>query len=106
VILCLQPLIGAIAAGCPAVVKPSEIAPHIAQVLADLFPKYLDPTAYTVVNGAVPETTALLEVRNSTIFLMFMVFMFPSYLGAIFSTQAMVKSAALSLKRLPSILPL
>jgi aldehyde dehydrogenase (NAD+) len=63
VVLCLQPLIGAIAAGCAAVVKPSEVAPHVAQVLADLFPKYLDPSAFAVVNGAVLETTTILEVR-------------------------------------------
>jgi hypothetical protein len=28
--------------------------------MADLLPKYLDPRAYTVVTGAIPETTAVL----------------------------------------------
>lgn len=61
--LVVCPLIGAIAAGCTAVVKPSEGAPATAMVLKELFEKYLDPTAYTFVNGAVPETTALLDQR-------------------------------------------
>jgi len=68
VILCLQPLIGAIAAGCPAVIKPSEVTAHVAAVLAELFPKYMDPSAYAVVNGAVPETTALLDLPWDHIF--------------------------------------
>jgi aldehyde dehydrogenase (NAD+) len=62
-VLSLQPLLGAIAAGCCAVLKPSELAPHCAQVLANLFPKYLDSSAYRVILGAVQETTALLELQ-------------------------------------------
>ncbi|KAJ7174897.1 aldehyde dehydrogenase [Mycena filopes] len=68
VILTLGPLFGAIAAGCCAVVKPSEMAPHTADVIANLFPKYLDAGAYRVVLGAAPETTALLELRWDHIF--------------------------------------
>ncbi|KAJ7889024.1 aldehyde dehydrogenase [Mycena leptocephala] len=67
-VLSLQPLQGAIAAGCCAVVKVSEIAPHYAELLAELFPKYLDPNAYRVVLGAVPETTKLLELQWDHIF--------------------------------------
>ncbi|KAF8144278.1 aldehyde dehydrogenase [Mycena galopus ATCC 62051] len=63
IVLSLQPLIGAIAAGCCAVVKPSEIGPHFCTLIAELFPKYLDPNAYRVVLGAVPETTKLLELQ-------------------------------------------
>ncbi|KAJ7573939.1 Aldehyde/histidinol dehydrogenase [Mycena floridula] len=59
----LAPLIGAIAAGCPCIVKPSEMVPHSAQLLATLFPKYMDSSAYATINGAVPETTALLELK-------------------------------------------
>lgn len=62
-ILSLQPLLGAIAAGCCAVVKPSEIAPHIATVIADLLPNYLDESAYRVVLGGVSETSKLLELQ-------------------------------------------
>ncbi|KAI0035803.1 NAD-aldehyde dehydrogenase [Vararia minispora EC-137] len=60
-LLTLEPLAGAIAAGCAAVVKPSELTPAFSALLADLVPQYLDPALYRVVNGAVPETTKLLE---------------------------------------------
>jgi aldehyde dehydrogenase (NAD+) len=62
------PLIGAIAAGCTCLVKPSEFNPAVAQLLADLFPKYLDQAAYRIVNGAAAETTALLDLRWDHIF--------------------------------------
>ena len=54
---------GAIAAGCPAVLKPSEVASNVAAVLAEYIPKYLDNRAYKVVNGSVKETTKLLELK-------------------------------------------
>lgn len=58
-----SPLIGAIAAGCTALVKPSELGPNASQLLADLFPKYFDANAYAIVTGAVTETTHLLELQ-------------------------------------------
>lgn len=61
--LTLKPLVGAIAAGCAAVIKPSEISAHSAALIASLVPRYLDTSAYAVVTGAVPETTALLDLR-------------------------------------------
>ncbi|KAF7371198.1 Aldehyde dehydrogenase [Mycena sanguinolenta] len=61
--LSLQPFIGAIAAGCCAVVKPSEIAPNYSALLAELAPKYLDSNAFRIVLGGVPETTKLLELQ-------------------------------------------
>ncbi|KAJ7483272.1 Aldehyde/histidinol dehydrogenase [Mycena latifolia] len=64
----MLPLIGAIAAGCTCIVKPSEFNPACGQLLADLFPKYLDPAAYRIVNGTVTETTALLELKWDHIF--------------------------------------
>ncbi|KAH7922135.1 aldehyde dehydrogenase [Leucogyrophana mollusca] len=67
-ILSLQPLIGAIAAGCCAVVKPSELVPSFSQLLATLIPKYLDPAAYQVVNGGVAEASKLLELQWDHIF--------------------------------------
>ncbi|XP_006455963.1 hypothetical protein AGABI2DRAFT_195248 [Agaricus bisporus var. bisporus H97] len=67
-ILSLQPLYGAIAAGCCAVIKTSEIAPHYSSLLAQLLPKYLDTDAYRVVEGAVPEITRLLELQWDHIF--------------------------------------
>lgn len=67
-LLTLSPLVGAIAAGNAAVLKPSELAPRTSEVLAALVPTYLDQRAVTVVTGAVPETTALLEQRFDHIF--------------------------------------
>nr|XP_023027138.1 fatty aldehyde dehydrogenase-like [Leptinotarsa decemlineata] len=66
--LCLAPLSGAIAAGNTVVLKPSEIAPNTAKVIAQLLPKYLDSKCYHVVNGGIPETTELLEQRFDYIF--------------------------------------
>jgi aldehyde dehydrogenase (NAD+) len=45
------------------VLKPSEVSANVANALANLFPKYLDPNAYAVVTGAVPETTYLLSLK-------------------------------------------
>src|SRR5438132_2148718 len=59
--LTLSPLIAAIAGRNAAVVKPSEVAPATADVIARLLPEYLDQGAFSVVLGARPETTALLE---------------------------------------------
>ncbi|KAM0756665.1 aldehyde dehydrogenase [Meredithblackwellia eburnea MCA 4105] len=66
--LTLGPLIGAIAAGCPAIIKPAEQNPATATLLATLIPKYLDTSAYIVVNGAVDQATALLKLRYDHIF--------------------------------------
>ena len=52
----------AIAAGNCVVLKPSELAPATSAVTARLVPKYLDPDCVKVVEGAIPETTALLEL--------------------------------------------
>lgn len=61
--LALGPLIGAIAAGNTAVVKPSEICVQSAAVLTKIVRESLDPDAFDVVNGAIPETTELLKQK-------------------------------------------
>jgi beta-apo-4'-carotenal oxygenase len=66
--LSLGPLIGAIAAGCTGVLKPSEVSPATAMVLKKVVEESLDPNAYAVVNGAIPETTALLDEKWDKIF--------------------------------------
>lgn len=66
--LLLSPLVGAIAAGNCSVLKPSEITVHTSALLAKLVGKYLDPKAVTLVEGSVPETTALLTERFDHIF--------------------------------------
>ncbi|MBP7929882.1 MAG: aldehyde dehydrogenase family protein [Acidimicrobiia bacterium] len=59
--LSVGPVIGAIAAGNTVVLKPSELAPATSAAMARLIPQYVDPEAVVVVEGAVEETTALLE---------------------------------------------
>ncbi|WP_405020664.1 aldehyde dehydrogenase family protein [Kitasatospora sp. NBC_00070] len=66
--LALAPLVGALAAGNTVLLKPSELAPATSAAIARLLPRYLDPEAVAVVEGAVPETTALLEQRFDHIF--------------------------------------
>ena len=60
--LTLAGLAAAIAAGNCAVIKPSELAPATSALIARLVPEYLDPQCVRVVEGAVPETSALLEL--------------------------------------------
>ncbi|KAL8305584.1 hypothetical protein RB601_009434 [Gaeumannomyces tritici] len=66
--LLLCPLVGAIAAGCTAVLKPSELTPAVAMVTREMIESRLDPDAYAVVNGAVPETSTLLNEKWDKIF--------------------------------------
>ncbi len=66
--LLLAPVGAALSAGNCVVLKPSELAPATSAAIARLVPRYLDPEAVVVVEGAVPETTALLEQRWDHIF--------------------------------------
>ncbi|KIJ55047.1 hypothetical protein M422DRAFT_241131 [Sphaerobolus stellatus SS14] len=58
-----NPIAGAIAAGCAMVVKPSELVPATAKLLAELFPKYLDQSLYRIINGGIEETTKTLTLK-------------------------------------------
>ena len=64
----LNPLVGAISAGCPAVVKMADQSPASAALVGRLLPRYLDTQAYGVVLGAVEETTQLLDLQWGHIF--------------------------------------
>ncbi|WP_219933877.1 aldehyde dehydrogenase family protein [Streptomyces sp. Act143] len=66
--LALAPLVGALAAGNCAVVKPSELAPATSAALAEWLPRVLNPEAVAVVEGGVAETTDLLEQRFDHVF--------------------------------------
>ncbi|WP_030267242.1 aldehyde dehydrogenase family protein [Streptomyces sp. NRRL B-24484] len=66
--LLLVPVAGALAAGNAVVAKPSEVAPACSALLARLIPHYLDADAVAVVEGGVPETTALLAQRFDHVF--------------------------------------
>lgn len=64
----MGPVIGAIAAGNTVVIKPSENAPRSAAVMQKICEASLDPSCYSVVQGGVPETQALLAERWDKIF--------------------------------------
>ncbi|KOG43741.1 aldehyde dehydrogenase family protein [Streptomyces resistomycificus] len=66
--LLLAPVVGALAAGNAVVAKPSEMAPATSAALARLLPAHLDTDAVAVVEGGIPETTALLAERFDHIF--------------------------------------
>jgi len=66
--LSLSPLVSAIAAGCAAVIKPSELTPASAKVIETIVSQYLDTDLYRVVQGAVAETSALLNEKWNHIF--------------------------------------
>lgn len=66
--LTLAPLVGALAAGNAAVLKPSELSPATSSALAESLPRYLDGEAVAVVEGGVAESTTLLEERFDHIF--------------------------------------
>jgi len=61
--LLLSPLVGAIAAGNCVVLKPSEVTPHVSELLGRLVPRYLDTSCVSLVQGGAEETRALLQQR-------------------------------------------
>ncbi len=67
-VLSVDPMIGAIAAGCAMVLKPSEVAPATSALLAKIIPLYLDSSVIRVVEGGVEEVTELLEQKWDKIF--------------------------------------
>ncbi|KAJ8956619.1 hypothetical protein NQ318_013972 [Aromia moschata] len=68
ILLSLGPVVGALAAGNAVILKPSELSPATANVMAKLLPKYLDPECFQVYLGGIEETTELLKERFDYIF--------------------------------------
>lgn len=66
--LVIAPLIGAIAAGNCAILKPSEIAANTSHLLAEIIPKYFDSSFIAVVEGGKEATQQLLEEKFDHIF--------------------------------------
>ncbi|KAM4628395.1 aldehyde dehydrogenase, dimeric NADP-preferring-like [Polymixia lowei] len=64
----LIPLVGAIAAGNAAIVKPSELSEYSSLLLRAMLPRYLDQDLYPVVTGGVTETQELLKQRFDHVF--------------------------------------
>lgn len=66
--LTLLPVATAISAGNSVVVKPSEVSPICATVMAELVTRYMDPRAVRVVLGGVEQSTRLLDMPFNHIF--------------------------------------
>lgn len=66
--LMMSPLIGAIAAGNCALLKPSEHAPHTAKVIAELIQTTFDPSYIAVVEGDASVSQQLLAEKFDHIF--------------------------------------
>jgi acyl-CoA reductase-like NAD-dependent aldehyde dehydrogenase len=66
--LSLQPVVGGLAAGNPCILKPSELASATSTLLHRLVTEYFTPSAFRVVLGGIPETTALLQESWGLIF--------------------------------------
>jgi len=66
--LMISPLVGAIAAGNCAILKPSELAPATSRVLAKLVAETFDPAHVALVEGGVETAQALLAERFDHVF--------------------------------------
>ena len=84
ILLCLDPLIGAISAGNCAVIKPSAYTPATSQVIADIVKAIYPPEYVTVVQGGRQENTSLLEQKFDYIF----------FTGSISVGKAVMEAAA------------
>ncbi|MFP4254447.1 MAG: aldehyde dehydrogenase [Halothece sp.] len=66
--LSILPLLGAIAAGNCAIIKPSEITPNVSKVVAEVVGKTFDPNYITVVEGDKTVAQELLQQKFDHIF--------------------------------------
>jgi len=68
VLLCLEPLVGAVAAGNTVILKPSAYAPEVSHALKALVDKVFVPGHVAVIEGGRAENNALLDLRFDHIF--------------------------------------
>ncbi len=66
--LSFAPVVAAIAAGNTVILKPSELPSNTSRIMAELINAHFDTAFFHVVEGGIPETTALLEQRFDKIF--------------------------------------
>ena len=85
--LSIGPVIGAIAAGNTVVLKPSELTPNCAAMIQLIFSEALDPEGFTIVQGGIPQTTALLAEQWDKIF----------FTGSASTAKIVAKAAAVHL---------
>ncbi|MBW4593591.1 MAG: aldehyde dehydrogenase [Brasilonema angustatum HA4187-MV1] len=66
--LIISPLVGAIAAGNCAILKPSELAPNTSHLLSEMIKQYFEPAYITVIEGGVQTSQQLLAEKFDHIF--------------------------------------
>jgi aldehyde dehydrogenase (NAD+) len=66
--LIIAPLVGAIASGNCAIIKPSELAPHTSNFFAEVISKYFDSDYIAVVEGGIETSQELLREKFDHIF--------------------------------------
>ncbi|MDR0849315.1 MAG: aldehyde dehydrogenase family protein [Propionibacteriaceae bacterium] len=68
VLLLLEPLAGALAAGNRVLLKPSNHSPNTSELITKLIPRYLDSDTVQILNGGSAMNTAILEQEFDHIF--------------------------------------
>ncbi|HAR4835304.1 aldehyde dehydrogenase [Staphylococcus aureus] len=66
--LVFEPLIGAIAAGNTAIIKPSELTPNVARVIKRLINETFDANYIEVIEGGIEETQTLIQLPFDYVF--------------------------------------
>ncbi|WPF84923.1 aldehyde dehydrogenase [Staphylococcus aureus] len=66
--LVFEPLIGAIAAGNTAIIKPSELTPNVARVIKRLINEAFDANYIEVIEGGIEETQTLIQLPFDYVF--------------------------------------
>ncbi|HDG5462946.1 TPA: aldehyde dehydrogenase [Staphylococcus aureus] len=66
--LVFEPLIGAIAAGNTAIIKPSELTPNVARVIKRLINETFDTNYIEVIEGGIEETQTLIHLPFDYVF--------------------------------------
>ncbi|HEX4940578.1 MAG TPA: aldehyde dehydrogenase family protein, partial [Candidatus Kapabacteria bacterium] len=67
-VLCIQPLIGALAAGNTVIMKPSSLNPQTANVMEKMAKEFFSPDVFQIFLGSTEVTDALLEEQFDHIF--------------------------------------
>lgn len=67
-VLCIQPLIGALAAGNTVIMKPSSLNPQTAKVMEKMAKEFFSPDVFQIFQGSTEVTDALLEEQFDHIF--------------------------------------
>ena len=83
ILLALEPMVDAIAAGNVVCLKPSDLSPHTSEVLQTLIEQYMDPRGVQVVQGGRAVNTELLSHHFDHLF-----FTGGGYVGSILMAEA------------------